>query len=56
MKIKSPILYDKNGNIICWFEQEISAELIAQLKWGAAHAIKNSKESWRTPIFEDKEK
>ena len=56
MKYKTPIFYDKDGNVIGWFETDIPAETIAQLRWEFAHAIKNCKESWRAPIFEEKEK
>lgn len=55
MKIRSPILYDKVGNPIMWFETEIPAETIARFKWEWAHTIKNCKESWRMPIFENEE-
>ena len=53
MQTKTPILYDKDGNILAYWVREIPAESIAQLRWGWAHAIKNSKEQWRIPIFED---
>lgn len=55
MKFRTPFCYDKDGNCIGWLESEIPAEMIAKLKWEFAHAIKNCKESWRTPIFENEE-
>jgi hypothetical protein len=55
MKFKTPILYDKNGTAIAWLEQEIPAEKIAELRWGFAHAIKDCKEKFTTPIVDDEE-
>jgi hypothetical protein len=56
MKFKTPLFYDKEGNVIAWFESEIPAELIAQLRWQWAHQIKNSPVTFRTPIFDDEKK
>lgn len=55
MKFKTPILHDKEGNAIAWFEHEISAELIAELRWGWAHALKGCEQVYRTPIIEEEE-
>jgi hypothetical protein len=55
MKFRTPILYDKEGNAIGWLESEIPAETIAQLRWEWAYTLKNCKESWRMPIFEEKD-
>lgn len=55
MKIRTPILYDKEGNEIGWLEQDIPIEMIAQLRWEWAHIIKNGKLVYLTPIIGEKE-
>ena len=55
MKFKTPILYDKEGNILAYWESEIPTELYAQLKWGFAHAIKESGISYRCPVIKEED-
>lgn len=53
MKFRTPLVYDKNGEIIGYWENEIPLEKIAQIRWAFAQSLKNCKETFRTPIFED---
>ena len=52
MRTTRPILYDRNGEIIGWFEQELTEEQMKILRKSWKEAVKNDF-TYRTPIVED---
>ncbi len=53
MKYRIWTLYDGYGNEIAFMESETPIEDLIRMRWAFNHAIRNSTETFRTPIFEE---
>lgn len=53
MKYRSWTLYDGSGNEIAFMESETPIEDIVRLRWALNHAIRNSPQTFKTPILEE---